>query len=107
MSDKTLKFDNVRLNIKEIHKSKQPLDLVLVSVYQIVISDKFKHNDDGFKFSIGYREGEIVKPLRIILPQMSEYIKYFESGSKSMSLMTEDDRGLDKYNQIWYKIKET
>ena len=107
MSDKTLKFDNVRLNKKEIHKSKQPTDLVLVSVYQIVISDKFKHNDDGFKYFIGYREGKIVKPLCIILPQMSGYIKHFESSGKNMSLMTEDDRGLDKYNQIWYKIKET
>ena len=27
-----------------------------------------------------YQEGEIVKPLCIILPQMSGYIKYFENG---------------------------
>ena len=27
MSEKTLKFDNIRVNKKEFHKSKQPIDL--------------------------------------------------------------------------------
>ena len=52
----------------------------------MLISDKFKH-DDGFKYFIGYKEGKIVKALCIILPQMSEYIKYFESGGKNMSFV--------------------
>ena len=82
MSEKTLKFDNVRINKKEFHKSKQPIDLNLVSANQIVVSDKFKHSDDGFKYFIGYKEGGIVKPLYIILPWMSGYIKYFENGGK-------------------------
>ena len=34
-----------------------------VNVDQIVISDKFKHSDEGFTCFIGYQEGEIVKPL--------------------------------------------
>ena len=71
------------------------------------MSDKFKHSDDGFKYFIGYKEGEIVKPLCIILPQMSGYIKYFENGGKSMSFMFKNDDMLDKYNEIWDKIKET
>ena len=91
MSEKTLKFDNIVVNKKEFHKSKEPIDLDLVKVDQIVISDKFKHNDDGFKYFIGYKEGEIVKPLCIILPQMSGYIKYFENGGKNMSLIKDDD----------------
>ena len=46
------------------------------------MSDKCKHSDDGFKHFIGYKEGEIIKPLCIILPQMSGYRKYFENGKK-------------------------
>ena len=42
-----------------------------VIVDQIIESDKFKHNIEGFKYFIGYQEGGIVKPLCIILPQMS------------------------------------
>ena len=106
MSEKTLKFDNIRVNKKEFHKSKQPIDLMSVNVDQIVVSDKFKHNNEGFKYFIGYQEGEIVKPLCIILPQMSGYIKYFENGAKNMSFMVKDGDVLDKYNKIWDKIKE-
>ena len=73
MSGNTLKFNNIKLNKKEFHKSKQPIELVIVD--QIVISDKFKHSDKGFKHFIGYQEGEFVKPLCIILPPMSGYIK--------------------------------
>ena len=93
------------VNKEELHKSKQPINLNLVNVDQIVISDKFKHSDDGFKYFIGYKEGEIVKPLCIILPQMSGYIKYFENGVKNMSFMIKNDDVLDKYNEIGNKIK--
>ena len=107
MSEKTLTLDNVRVNKKESHKSKQPIELDLVNVNQIVVSEKFKHNDGGFKYFIGYKEGEIVKSLRIVLPQMTGYIKYFENRGKNMSLVIKDDDVLDKYNEIWDKIKNT
>ena len=105
MSEKTLKFDNIRVNKKEFHKSKQPIDLMSVNVDQIVVSDKFKHNNEGFKYFIGYQEGEIVKPLCVILPQMSGYIKYFENGGKNMSFLIKDDKVWEKYEQIWDVIK--
>ena len=84
MSEKTLKFNNIRFNKKEFHKSKEPIDIMSVNVDQIVISDKFKHNNEDFKCFIGYEEGEIVKPLCIILPHVSGYIKYFEYGGKNI-----------------------
>ena len=46
-----------------------------------------------------------MKPLGIILPQMSGYIKYFENGGKNLPFMIKDDSALDKYNEIWNKIK--
>ena len=78
---------------------------MLVNIDQIVVSDKFKHNNEGFKYFIGYQEGEIVKPLCIILPQMSGYIKYFENGGKNMSFFIKDDEVWEKYEQIWDVIK--
>ena len=62
MSVNTLKF-NIRINKKEFHKPKHPIELSSESVDQIVVSDKFKHSDKGFKHFIGYKEGEIIKPL--------------------------------------------
>ena len=58
MSEKTLTFNNIRLNKKNIHKSKEPTELMSVIVDQIVVSGKFKHNKEGFKYFIGYQEGE-------------------------------------------------
>ena len=69
-SEKTLKFNNIRVNKKEFHKFKQPINLDLINVDQIVISDKFKHDNGGFNYFIGYKEDKIVKPLCITLLQM-------------------------------------
>ena len=88
-----------------MHKSKQPVELSLVTVDQIVISDKFRHSDEGFKYFISYQEGEIVKPLCIILTQMSGYIKYFENGGKNMAFFINDDEVHEKLEQIWDVIK--
>ena len=85
MCEKTLKFNNIILNKKKFHRSKVPIDLLPVDLDQIVVSHKFKHNGEGFKCFIGCLKGEIIKPLCIILPQMSRYIKYFENGNKNMS----------------------
>ena len=74
MSEKKLKFENIRVNKTEFDKSKQAIDLDLVNVDQIVLFDKLKRSDEGFKYFIDYKEGEIVKPLCIILPHMSGYI---------------------------------
>ena len=101
MNEKTLKFNNIRVNKREFHKSKQAIDLDSVTTDQIVVSDKFKHSDDGFKYFIGYQENEIVKPLCIILPQMSRYIKYFENGGKNMSFLIKNDEVWKKYEEIW------
>ena len=106
MREKTLKLDTIRGNKKKIHKSKQPIDLDLINVDQRVVSNKFKHGDGGFKYFTGYKEGEIVKPLCVILPHMTGYIKDFENGGKNKSFEIKDDMRLHKYNEIWDKIKE-
>ena len=49
MSEKTLKFSNIKVNKKESHKSKQAIDLDSVTTDKIVVSDKFKHIEEGYK----------------------------------------------------------
>ena len=66
-----------------------------------------KHSDKGSKNFIGYKDDNIFRTLCIILPQMSEYMKYFDNGGKNMSFKIEDDIAFRKDNQIWNKIKKT
>ena len=105
-SIKTLKFNNIAVNKKEFTASKQAIALDLVKVNQILISDTFEHSDKGFRYFTGYKECDINGPLCIILPQISEYIKYFDNGGKNISFMIEDDNVLVKCKQIWNKTKE-
>ena len=64
----SLKFGEIKLNKKEFHRSKQPIYLNRAEISKIVISDDFKLDDDVKNF-VGYKNGETVKTLCIILPQ--------------------------------------
>ena len=99
MIKKTLKFNNIRV------KSKEPIDLMSVNIDYIVVSDKLNHNNNGSRYFIGYQEGEIIKPLYIILPQMTGYIKYFKYGGMNMSFLLNNNEVWEKYKQIWGLIK--
>ena len=68
MGERTLELNNIKVNKKEFHKSKQAIELDLIGTGKIVVSDKFRHSEEHFKYFIGYQEDEIVKPLCIILP---------------------------------------
>ena len=105
MSQKTLKFDNIKINKYEFHKSKQAIDLDSVDTDKIVVSDKFRQSEEGYKYFIGYQEDEIVKPLCIVLPQMNGYMKYFENGGKNMSFLIKNNEVCEKYEDIWNVIK--
>ena len=83
---------------KEAMKEKSRVNVS--NVDKTVVSDKIKHNNKGFKHFIGYQEGGIVKPLRIILPQMSGYITNVENGGKNMSFLIKDDEVWEKYDKI-------
>ena len=105
MGEKTLKFNNIKVNKKEFHRSKQATELDLVDTGKIVVSDIFRHSEEGFKYFIGYQENEIVKPLCIILPQMNGYIKYFDNGGKNTSLLIKNSEVWEKHEDIWNVIK--
>ena len=68
MCKKTLKFDNLKVNKKEFHISKQLITLDSVLINKIVVSDKFEHSDRGFKNFTCYKDDNIDRILCIILP---------------------------------------
>ena len=84
MDEKTLTFNNIKVNKKEFHRAKKAIDLDLVDTGKLLVSDRFKHSEEGSKYFIGYQENEIVKSLCIILPQLNGYIKYFDNGGKNV-----------------------
>ena len=69
MSGKTLKFDNIRVNKKEFHKSKKPIDFNVVNANQIVVSDKFKHSDNGLNILL------VTKKVKLLNRYVLSYLK--------------------------------
>ena len=82
MREKPLKFNDVEVIKKKNHFSNQPVALNSVRMNKIVVSDKFERTEKGFKYFISDTEDDVIKPLCILLPQMSEYIKCFDNGGK-------------------------
>ena len=55
--------------------------------------------------TIGYLYNDNkVKPLRIMLPQTSAYLKRFDGHTKWLYFLIEGDDLLEKYNAIWDKV---
>ena len=100
MSEKTLKFNSIRLHEKEFYKSKEPIELMSVIVDEIVVSDKFKHKKESILLVT-----KKVKLLNYYVPQISGFFKYFENGGKNMSFFIKDHEVWEKYNKIWDVIK--
>ena len=105
MSLRKIKFGNKEVNKKEFYSSKQAISLDSVDLDQIVVSKKWKINDTTYKHICGYLNNDTIQPLRVILPQMDGYIKYFDDGGKNMSFVTDDEKIYKKYNKIWEVIR--
>ena len=76
MSKQTLGFNNVVVNKKDFHSSKKAIPLNSVNTKNKVVSYRIKHSDDSYKYFIGYLHDDgVIRPLCVILPEMSRCIK--------------------------------
>ena len=91
MSSQKIKFGDKEVDKKNFYSSKEAILLDSVDLSKIVISSRWKLNDRTCKY--------------VILPQMSEYIKYFDNGGKNMSFVTDDKEVYGKYDEIWDVVK--
>ena len=78
-----------------------------VNVDNIVISKLVKTKTNA-KYLIGYSE-KTIRPLVLIMPKISRYIKTFkveDKKSKLIFLRIDDKKLLQKYKAIWTKIED-
>ena len=106
MSKQTLKFNGIVLNKTDYYASKKAIPLNLVNIHSIVVSYRVKHGDEGYKYFIVYSHDDgAIRPLCVILPEISGYIKYFNNGGKNASFKIEDESVYLKYPGTWNKVK--
>ena len=77
--------------------------MLIIQLSQILL--KAKHNS---KYLIGYSD-KAIRPLVLIMPKMSGYVKTFkveDKSSKLISFCINDEKLLQKHKAIWTKIED-
>ena len=104
MSGKSINFDDKKINKNNFHKNKKLFSLNHIDVNKILVSKRESYGTkNSLKYFIGYNDGDVIRPLCIILPQVIGYVKHFDS-NKAMSFKVTDNKLLKKYKKIWEKI---
>ena len=104
MEKTIIKFGDIKIQKQKFHQHKRPVSIKNVDVNKIVLSNKVSFGKKRFKYFTGYKDAKKTKPLCIFLPKMSAYRKNFNE-TKYMSFSIKDDKLLEKYNEIWEKVK--
>ena len=105
MSFQKIKFGDKEVDKKKFYSSKEAILLDSVDLSKIVVSSRWKLNDETYKYFCGCLNNNVIKPLCVILPQMNGYIKYFDDGGKNMSFITDDEKVYEKYDEIRNVVK--
>ena len=78
MNMKSTAFSDTDIEKRVFHYSKCPLNINDVDIDKIIKSIKVSVSKKGFKYFIGFKDKENVKPLCILLPNMTGYTKRFD-----------------------------
>ena len=104
MSGKSVNFHDKKINKSSFYKNKKLFSLNDIDVNKILVSKKESYGTkNSLKYFIGYNDGDVIKTLCILLPQMIGYIKHFDS-NETMSFKVSGNKLLKKYNKIWEKV---
>ena len=108
MSGNSTNFNNKKIKISDFYKNKNTkiFNIDEIDVNKILVSKKEPYSAKGeFKYSIGYIDNEIIKPLYLGLPQMNGYIKKSKyKKTKITTTMYFTVKYKQLYNEIWEKI---
>ena len=104
MSGKSINFDDKKINKSNFYKNKKLFSLNDIDINKILVSKKESYGTkNSLKDFIEYKDGDVIRPLCIILPQMIGYVKHFDC-NKTMSFKVSDNELLKKYNKIWERV---
>ena len=102
--EKVIKFGDIEIQKQKCHQPKPPILIKNIDIDKIVVTNKVSFGKKAFKYFISYKDGKKIKPLCIFLPKRSAYRKDFDE-TKYMSFLIKDEELLEKYNEIWEKVK--
>ena len=76
-----------------------------VDIGKVLVSNNIFSSEKDYKYSISYLyDDNKIKPLHIMLPKTSVYVKRYDNQTKCMYFLTEDNDLLEKYKTMWDKV---
>ena len=105
ISWKSISFNNEKIRKDDFYKNKKTNDIENINVDNILVSKKEPYGTkNSFKHFIGYNDNNIIRPLRIKLPQLTGYVKKF---NENITISFRVDKQLLKnYNKICEKVEK-
>ena len=100
-----VKFGKTEIAKEKFYAAEKPIKIWRVNVDNIVISRLLKTKTNSM-YLIGYSDKDI-RPLVLIMPKMSKYLKIFKVEEKINKLNLfhiDDEKLLQKYKLIWTKL---
>ena len=105
MGTEILSFGIIETEKKKCYHYKSLDFLEDVDIEKCLVSNKISSPNKKYKYFIGYLyDDHNVKPLRIMLPKTSVYVKSYDGQTQRMYFLIENNDLLEKYNAIWDKI---
>ena len=105
MGKEILTFEDIEIKKIKFYLDEIPIFLGDVDFEKVLVSNKISFGEKNYKHFIGYfYNGNKVKPLNIMFPKTSAYVKGYGGQSKWMFFLIEDDALLKKYSTIWDKV---
>ena len=105
MGKEILTFGDIEIEKKNYHH-KSLVPLRDVNTAKELVSYKISFGEKNYKYFIGYLYNDHkVKPLHIMLPKTSAYIKNYDGQTKRMYFLIKDGDLLKKCNSIFDKSR--
>ena len=100
-----IKFGKNEIQEQKFHQYKEPISIKNIDINKVTVFNKVSFGKKRFKYFIGYKDDKKIRPLCVFLPKQTAYRKDFDE-TEFMSFLRKDDELLEKYNDIWRKIKD-
>ena len=106
MSGKSINIDDKKVNKSEFYKNKKVTSIDDLDVNKILLSKKEPYDTkNALKYFIGYNENDVIRPLCLRLPKMTDYAKKINENT-TIPFRVNSKQFLKNYHKIWEKVEK-
>ena len=82
MSEKNKNFDKKKIKKSKFYRNKKVSSIDDIDINKILVSKKEPYGTkNSFKYFIGYNDNDVIRPLCVRLPQMTDYARRFDENT--------------------------